>query len=68
MSRILYFDCFSGIAGDMTCAALLSLTGAEKDLRRALRGLPLKGYALRIESASSAGGHDEVLASGSCRP
>ncbi|MCL5884221.1 MAG: nickel pincer cofactor biosynthesis protein LarC, partial [Deltaproteobacteria bacterium] len=33
----------------------LSLTGAEKDLRRALRGLPLKGYALRIESASSAG-------------
>src|SRR4030065_486296 len=22
MSRILYFDCFSGIAGDMTCATL----------------------------------------------
>ena len=55
MSRILYFDCFSGIAGDMTCAALLSLTGAEKDLRRALRGLPLRGYSLSVERASSSG-------------
>ena len=55
MSRILYFDCFSGIAGDMTCAALLSLTGAEKDLRRALRGLPLSGYSLSVERASSSG-------------
>src|SRR3990170_2335455 len=55
MSRILYFDCFSGIAGDMTCAALLSLTGAEKDLRRALRGLPFSGYSLSVERASSSG-------------
>src|SRR3990170_274484 len=55
MSRILYFDCFSGIAGDMTCAALLSLTGAEKDLRRALRGLQLRGYSLSVERASSSG-------------
>ena len=55
MSRILYFDCFSGIAGDMTCAALLALTGAEKDLRRALRGLPVRGYSLSVEQAFSAG-------------
>src|SRR4030067_104505 len=55
MSRILYFDCFSGIAGDMTGGALLSLTGAEKDLRRALRGLPLSGYSLSVERASSSG-------------
>jgi uncharacterized protein (TIGR00299 family) protein len=55
MSRILYFDCFSGIAGDMTCAALLALTGAEKDLRRVLRGLPLRGYSFSVEKASSAG-------------
>ena len=52
---ILYFDCFSGIAGDMTVAALLSLTGAEKELRRALRRLPLRGYALAVERASSSG-------------
>ncbi|MGA6993832.1 MAG: nickel pincer cofactor biosynthesis protein LarC [Candidatus Deferrimicrobiaceae bacterium] len=55
MSRVLFFDCFSGIAGDMTCAALLALTGAEKELRRALRGLPVRGYALSVEQAFSAG-------------
>ncbi|MGE5189404.1 MAG: nickel pincer cofactor biosynthesis protein LarC [Gemmatimonadota bacterium] len=53
--KILYFDCFSGIAGDMTVAALLSLTGAEKELRRALRGLPVRGYVLAVERATSAG-------------
>jgi len=55
MGNILYFDCFSGIAGDMTCAALLSLTGAEKELRRALRGLPVRGYSMAVERASSSG-------------
>jgi uncharacterized protein (TIGR00299 family) protein len=55
MSRVLYFDCFSGIAGDMTCAALLALTGAEKELRRALRGLPVRGYSLSVERAFSSG-------------
>jgi uncharacterized protein (TIGR00299 family) protein len=55
MDSILYFDCFSGIAGDMTCAALLALTGAERDLRRALRTLPLRGYSFSVEKASSSG-------------
>lgn len=55
MKRILYFDCFSGVAGDMTCAALLALSGAEKELRRALRGLPVRGYSLSVERASSSG-------------
>ncbi len=55
MNRILYFDCFSGIAGDMTCAALLSLTGAEKELRKALRGLPVRGYRVFVERVASAG-------------
>lgn len=55
MNRILYFDCFSGIAGDMTCAALLSLSGAEKEMRRALRGMPVRGYRVSVERASSAG-------------
>ncbi len=55
MSKLLYFDCFSGIAGDMTCAALLSLTDAEKDLRQALRGLPVSGYSLSVGRASSGG-------------
>lgn len=55
MKKILYFDCFSGIAGDMTCAALLALSGAGKELRRALRGLPVRGYSLAVERASSSG-------------
>jgi len=55
VTRILYFDCFSGIAGDMTCAALLALSGAEKELRRALRGIPVRGYSLAVERASSSG-------------
>lgn len=55
MGRVLFFDCFSGIAGDMACAALLSLTGAEKELRRALRGLAVRGYSLSVERASSSG-------------
>ncbi len=55
MSRLLYLDCFSGIAGDMTCAALLDLAGGERELRRALKGLPLRGYALSVERAASAG-------------
>ena len=55
MSSLLYLDCFSGIAGDMTAAALLSLTGAEKELRKALKGLPLAGYRLAVERGASAG-------------
>jgi len=55
VTRVLYFDCFSGIAGDMTCAALLALSGAEKELRRALRGIPVRGYSLAVERASSSG-------------
>jgi len=55
VSSLLYFDCFTGIAGDMTAAALLSLTGAEKELRKALKGVPLPGYRLVVEQGSSAG-------------
>ncbi|MHB1040949.1 MAG: nickel insertion protein, partial [Desulfobacteria bacterium] len=55
MSGLLYFDCFSGIAGDMTTAALLSLSGAEKELRKALKGLPLSGYRLAVERGTSGG-------------
>jgi len=55
VSRLLYIDCFSGIAGDMATAALLSLTGAEKELRKALKGLPLSGYRLSAERGTSAG-------------
>ena len=41
--RVLYFDCFSGIAGDMTLGALIDLGLDVEALRAALATLPLDG-------------------------
>ncbi len=46
--RTLYFDCYSGIAGDMTIGAMLDL-GLDFDyLKAELRKLPVEGYDLRV--------------------
>jgi uncharacterized protein (TIGR00299 family) protein len=45
--KTLYFDCFSGIAGDMTIAAMLDL-GLDFDyLKNELKKLPVEGYTLK---------------------
>src|SRR5437667_431132 len=45
--KTLYFDCFSGISGDMTIGALLDL-GLDFDyLKTELKKLPVEGYELR---------------------
>ena len=46
--RIAYFDCFSGISGDMTLGALLDLGFPESTLREGLSALPVGGYRIEI--------------------
>ena len=48
--RIAYFDCFSGISGDMTIAAFLDAGLKLEALSRELAKLKLKGYRLRKSS------------------
>src|SRR5262249_53427154 len=47
MSRVLFFDAFSGISGDMTVGSLLALGLDLERLRGELAALPVRGYALR---------------------
>jgi uncharacterized protein (TIGR00299 family) protein len=46
--RLAYFDCFSGISGDMTLGALLDLGFRESTLREGLAALPVGGYRIEI--------------------
>src|SRR5881396_717896 len=45
--RIAYFDCFSGVSGDMCLGALVDIGLPLADLAKALKGLRIAGYALR---------------------
>jgi uncharacterized protein (TIGR00299 family) protein len=44
--RLLYFDCFSGISGDMVLGALLDAGLPLDELRRALGSLAVSGYEI----------------------
>lgn len=55
MSRVLYFDCFSGISGDMTLAALLDAGLPLDALTRALGSLAVSGYDIAAEKVMRAG-------------
>ena len=48
MKRQLYLECYSGISGDMTVAALLDLGADEQVLRKALASLPVDGFEIAI--------------------
>lgn len=45
--RAAYFDCYSGISGDMILGALIDLGVDPKKIRKALATLDLKGYKLQ---------------------
>ena len=55
MSRVLYFDCFSGISGDMTLGALIDAGLPLADLTRALGSLTLGDVELRAEKVLRTG-------------
>ena len=46
--KVLFFDCFSGVAGDMTIAAMLDLGVPEGVIRDAVAKLPVEGYELVV--------------------
>jgi uncharacterized protein (TIGR00299 family) protein len=46
--KTLFFDCFSGISGDMTIGALLDLGLDFGYLKSELRKLPVEGYELKV--------------------
>ena len=55
MGNTLYLECYSGISGDMTVAALLDL-GADRDiLENTLKSLPLTGYRTEITKVKKSG-------------
>lgn len=55
MGKTLYLECYSGISGDMTVAALLDLGADEKVLKAALESLPVKGFEIEISRVKKAG-------------
>lgn len=53
--KTLYFDCFSGVSGDMTLAALLSLGLPKEKLLQELKKLNLENYSVEIFPGSRSG-------------
>lgn len=53
--KIAYFDCFSGISGDMSLGALVDAGVPLKGLENGLRKLKLRGYRLREQKVLRAG-------------
>lgn len=55
MKKALYFDCASGISGDMSVAALLDLGADKKMLLDTLDSLKLSGYKIEISEVEKSG-------------
>ncbi|MDR1918957.1 MAG: nickel pincer cofactor biosynthesis protein LarC, partial [Tannerellaceae bacterium] len=65
--KILYFDCFAGISGDMTLSALIDLGIDPNQLISELKKLPLDGWEIRVSKVSKHGvcaTHVDVILSG----
>ena len=55
VSRLLYFDCFSGISGDMTLGALIDAGLPLDELTHALGSLAVSGFDISTERVLRAG-------------
>ena len=55
MSKTLYLECYSGISGDMTVAALLDLGADREVLKEALKSLPVGGFRTEITRVKKSG-------------
>ena len=55
MENTLYLECYSGISGDMTVAALLDLGASEQTLRETLDSLRVDGYQIRVGRVKKCG-------------
>lgn len=53
--KTLYLECYSGISGDMTVAALLDLGASEEALRAGLSSLDVSGYDIKISRTAKCG-------------
>ncbi len=53
--EMLYFECYSGISGDMAVAAMLDLGADREALDRALTSLDLKGFRTEVTRVSKSG-------------
>lgn len=55
MTRLAWFHCFSGIAGDMALGALLDAGADAQEVRALLERLPISGWRLQVEATQRAG-------------
>ncbi len=55
MGKTLYLECYSGISGDMTVAALLDLGADQEVLEQALKSLPVSGFQTKISRVTKSG-------------
>jgi uncharacterized protein (TIGR00299 family) protein len=52
MEKILYFDCFAGISGDMSIGALIDLGLSPSAVIEEIKKLGVKGYEIEIKKAN----------------
>lgn len=55
MEKTLYLECYSGISGDMTVAALLDLGADQAQLEQVLKSLPVSGFETKVSRVTKAG-------------